>query len=1084
VDWINPQFAEPMGTPRLPGDGRQGSPRFAEMVVNTPKSLSIAAALHPDVSDALDAAQRDAVAEIRRWFGQHSVTRVGPRGRQEVVPVETFQTVAVSHRTSRAGDPHRHIHFQIGTRVWAAGKWRALDTAALFKQQGAIRALGTAVLAAHPNLAHALDRHHLTLDPVTGEVTELEPFNAAMSKRAEQVRRNLVRIEAEWEAAHPGEEPGPVVRSRMIMASWAYERPIKNPGRFPDEAGWQQELADAGYDPATLNHRPTATPASLDDLRVQEVANRALDRCAAGASTWTRHTIQEHVTRIANEAGVRATPGELREFITMTTGLAADDCFSVLPAGDVQPDHVAHLTSLHVMQAETQLRDLLHARLPEREPGHPDVANLAVTRGLDEEQTVAAAAVASTDPLVIVEGAAGAGKTTMLRVAIEAAQREGRQARVVAPTKKAADVAHQELGVPTDSVAALVYAHGWRWNDDGVWTRLSPGDTDPDTGLRYDGPPEAARLAAGERVIVDEAGMLDQDTAVALLTVIDEAGGTVALVGDRAQLAAVGRGGVLDMAVHIRGTTFDMAGVHRFTDAAYADLTVHMRTGTNLAVLFDRLHALDLIRLHGNDEAMREHIATTADEDAAITVATNDEARAFNERIRAERVQRGEVDDARTVTGSDGLSIGVGDVIQTRRNDRDLRVANRQTWIVQHVGDDGALWVIETGNGRKRQHTAALPSEYVGEHAHLAYVSTAYGVQGATVSEAHTILSDGLDAAGIYVGMTRGRSQNVLHMVAENLDEAREQFAAAMERDRADRGLAVATQAASAAVAGLTNGGPVRLVNTERARLAAAIERADHEITRWQQAVTALAEQRRAHRDEQEEYEAAVVAAEAHVAQVHVEVTRPLFEQATHDGDKYMAARSAMRDASAAHRSAGRFKRHRTARKLDEASTAHRAVEQTVHERWGTVPQTAESVKSWAKTAAEKRADADSRLIDSHQRAQDARAAERQLVNRHLDERNELRRRLNSHPGIARYVQGSPENHLAQWRQRAATLRRDLAHIEALPVSEAAQLIRRRRAEAEAQRLARRADTERQAQFVVPDRDEPRRSEPGRAPGR
>lgn len=143
VDWKNPVTGQSMGTPRLPGVGKQGSPQFAEMVVNAPKSLSIAAALHPEVSDALDAAQQDAVAEIQAWLAQHSVTRVGPRGKQEVVPVQQLQTVAVFHRTSRAGDPHRHIHFQIGTRVWAAGKWRALDTAALFRQQGAIRALGT-----------------------------------------------------------------------------------------------------------------------------------------------------------------------------------------------------------------------------------------------------------------------------------------------------------------------------------------------------------------------------------------------------------------------------------------------------------------------------------------------------------------------------------------------------------------------------------------------------------------------------------------------------------------------------------------------------------------------------------------------------------------------------------------------------------------------------------------------------------------------------------------------------------------------------------------------------------------------------
>src|SRR5699024_10399653 len=151
-------------------------------------------------------------------------------------------------------------------------------------------------------------------------------------------------------------------------------------------------------------------------------------------------------------------------------------------------------------------------------------------------QTVAAAAVASTDPLVIVEGAAGSGKTTMLRTAIEVAAEQSRSTRVVAPTKRAAQVAHEELDVPATSVAAMVYAHGWRWNTDGVWTRLNPGDTDSETGAVFTGPPREARLAAGERVIVDEAGMLDQDTAHALLTITAEAGATVALVGDRAQL--------------------------------------------------------------------------------------------------------------------------------------------------------------------------------------------------------------------------------------------------------------------------------------------------------------------------------------------------------------------------------------------------------------------------------------------------------------------------------------------------------------------------------------------------------------------
>src|SRR5699024_10903695 len=495
ADWINPVTGESMGIPRKPGEVRKGSPLFAEMTINAPKSLSVAAALHPEVSAALDAAQQDALAEIRRFLGQHSVTLAGPRGAQEVVPIEHMQIVGIRHKTSRAGDPHRHIHMQIGTRIWAAGKWRALTTAALFKQQGAIRALGTAVIAAHPQLAQTLAEHGLTLDPVSGEVVELQPFNQVMSKRSAQIKRNLDRFEAEWEAAHPGEEPGPVVTARMQGIAWAHQRPGKKPADLKNEEWWRQELAEAGYDPTSLERKAVEPPASLDDLAVQEVASRALERCAAGASTWTPHTVREHVTRITTEAGVQAAPVELREFIDLATGLAASDCFSVLPPGMVQPEHVAHLTSLGVVAAETALRDQLTAAAPAREPKHPDVANAADKAGLDAGQTVAAAAVASTDPLVIVEGAAGAGKTTMLGVTIEVAADHCRASRMVAPTLRAAQVAHDELGVPATSVQALVYAHGWRWNDDGVWTRLNRGDTDPETGRTFTGPPKDVRLS-------------------------------------------------------------------------------------------------------------------------------------------------------------------------------------------------------------------------------------------------------------------------------------------------------------------------------------------------------------------------------------------------------------------------------------------------------------------------------------------------------------------------------------------------------------------------------------------------------------
>lgn len=1076
VDWTDPISGASMGTPRGAGEGMRGSPGFAEMVINAPKSLSIAAALHPEVSDALDAAQQDAAAEIRRWLAQHSVTRIGPRNAREIVPVQQLQTVAVAHKTSRAGDPHRHIHFQIGTRVYAAGKWRGLDTAALFKQQGAIRALGTAIIAAHPRLAAVLDQHGLTLDPVTGEVAELEPFNAALSKRGAQVERNLATFEAKWEAAHPGEEPGPVVRARLKARAWEHERPGKKPTVLGSEAGWRAELEDAGYSPDAPRARRPA-PVALDELRIEEVASRALDRAAAGASAWTVHTLREHVTRITTEHGVQATPDELREFVQLATQLAASDCLSVLPPGAPKPEHVAHLTSLRVVAAEAEVRNLLTARAEKSNQRIPDVHELAVQAGLDDDQKRAAAVVASPDPLVVVEGAAGAGKTTMLKTAIEAAAAEGRRMRVVTPTKKAANVAAQELGIPTDSVAALVYAHGFRWNSDGVWARLKLGDADPETGSIYRGPAHDARLVLGERIVVDEAGMLDQDSALALLRVADEAGATVALVGDRAQLPAVGRGGVLDIAAKLTPAVVDMTSLHRFIDPAYAALTLELRHARNPAAIFDRLNEHGLIVLHDTDDDVQENIARTTRLADAITAATNDEARELNERIRAERVGRDEVDDGRTVFGSDRLPIGAGDVIQTRRNESTLGVANRQTWTVQHVGEDGALSIVETGNDRKQQRTVTLPAEYVTEDAHLAYAVTVYGAQGSTVNAAHTLLSDALDAAGVYVGMTRGRETNRLHIVAGDLADAKQQFVDALARDRADRGLEDATERAREAVADLVADEPMSIVSAERNRIIERIAKADAERERWASAAAKLHDQSERHKAEYEPQRELAEAADAKAAAVLTDVVESLTQEAVADGAAFLAAQQDAIAARRAKESASRFRKRFATRTANDAGARRGETERAVRDRWQNVPRSESHLPAWSEAVGQRVAGYAPEVIEAR-----AEAAEAHQV------ASEIRaRQSREHKTLYEHVLGSrrPSAVAARvkaLREQAAQDRRYLAQLDALPPEEAVKLVRERTAQAGARRLvveeARRAVQARAKRLDAPGHERNRDSAP------
>ena len=96
--------------------------------------------------------------------------------------------------------------------------------------------------------------------------------------------------------------------------------------------------------------------------------------------------------------------------------------------------------------------------------------------------------------------------------------------------------------------------------------------------------------------------------------------------------------------------------------------------------------------------------------------------------------------------------------------------------------------------------TRVLPPSYVRRDIELAYATTAYGAQGSTVAESHVLVGEHTGAASAYVGMTRGRSRNVAHLVAESVEDARKQWCDVFGRDRADLGLAHAREAAAEAI--------------------------------------------------------------------------------------------------------------------------------------------------------------------------------------------------------------------------------------------------------------------------------------------
>ncbi|CUR54628.1 ATP-dependent exoDNAse (Exonuclease V) alpha subunit-helicase superfamily I member-like protein [metagenome] len=836
--------------------------RFVEVVVNGPKTWSLAASLYPDVAAAYDAAQERAATQIIGWVAEHATTRVGPRGRQVQVPVEEIEAAVVRHYTSRAGDPHRHLHLQINARVFAHGSWRGLHTVGMRDSLAAINGIGHAAVATDPQFRAALAAEGLTLDPESAEVAELAPFAGAFSARAAQIGRNLDRYESEWRTANPGTEPGPALRRAWDRRAWSDARPDK-----PAPTGgadlvehWNAELRRLGFTDREpqLALAPAVRPGGLDR---DAVVAQVLARLGARRSGWNAADIRGEVEQLLACTGMVAEGAVRTELAEDLTARAVEACTPLLQHPGV-PEHVRALTSRDVLAVEAELV----TRMIDRAMTAGDRARVPDDTALDLAQRSAVALLAGTGRLIVIEGAAGAGKTTTLATTGTAIDRTGHRLVVVTPTLKAAQVARQEIGASANSAAWLIHQHGYRWDESGHWDRVASE------------PSSAATLHPGDLLLVDEAGMLDQDTARALLTIADETGARLALVGDRHQLPAVGRGGVLDLATRFATaeaqTTLEV--LHRFSDPDYAAISLAMRTGTRIPVagptggeangehqrdpgahryqvvtnseptgessgerggeVFSALWARDQIKLYTSDaertHALAELAAArllTGDHPVLVMADTRERVAALNGAIRDRLVASGYVHDEGAIVSANGERLGVGDRVSTRLNDRTLGVANRDTWTISAIGSDGAL----TLQGRHRTDIRAVPAGYAREQVELAYATTVYGAQGETTSSSHLVLGEHSSASSAYVGMTRGRDDNVAHLVANDIEDARAQWNEAFSRDRADLGPTNAAQCAAEDVERYGEQRPLsaaladlRAAWTEEQRYRGAVERA------------------------------------------------------------------------------------------------------------------------------------------------------------------------------------------------------------------------------------------------------------------
>jgi conjugative relaxase-like TrwC/TraI family protein len=742
------------------------SVRGYDLTFSAPKSVSTLWALGDDhvVGESL-AAHDAAVRSVLDFVERHATTRATIDRFLQHVDAEGLTMAVFRQHTSRMLDPQLHSHAVVVAKVRIPdGRWLALDARLIKIDQRTLSALYHSTLRSE--LSERLGVRWKTPTNGIAEIDGVpETVLEELSQRTRQVDARLERKLDRFRATFD-RDPTPRELWRLEREAVLDSRPSKaSPGERVDlRAEWDDRVEGLGLDPRGVVDDAVGglpAPGRLTPEVQVAMVDQALAALAAEQSTWRPNDLLRELAR-AVPTTVYEEPAALVAKLERLTDRVLDDrCVDLTPSGvgplrdsDGRPTIESPVdrcyTTDAILDEERAIVDWADERLSAR--GSP--ARLEEVDKLDHAQAHAAALAAGNHPLVVIVGPAGTGKTTMLRAAVHQLELEGRHAFGLAPSAAAAEVLAQETGVAADTVDKLLVEYA------------KPGQL-PDP--RY-------LLPAGTTLIVDEAGMLATPKLADLSALADHMDWRVVLVGDPLQFSAVGRGGMFR---HLIDNAADGAAiehlerVHRFAAEWEADASLRLRRG-------------DISALDDYEEHRRIHTAVTAGDgrrqvvarwwelreegrDVVMLAATNESAAGLNRAAQRLRLDAGEtVQPLHRARLADGVSVLIGDEVQTRRNDRSLvtdtgtTVKNRHRWIVDEVGADGSVTVVDEERGQVK-----LPRDYVADSLSLAYASTAMAGQGRTVDQSLVLVDGPIDAAGLYVPMTRGRDGNDVWVVTD-----------------------------------------------------------------------------------------------------------------------------------------------------------------------------------------------------------------------------------------------------------------------------------------------------------------------------
>jgi conjugative relaxase-like TrwC/TraI family protein len=695
-----------------------------DLVFSCPKSVSLLHALTDDelvrreVSEAHEASWQATLGYLER---EACVVRRGKGGRIREHG-RGFVAAAFRHRTSRAQDPHLHTHVIVANMARAEdGAWLALDGEAILK---------TYRLAAgylyEAQLRHELSRRlGLTwTEPMKG-MAELErvPEEAvrAFSSRRQSLVEHMEAMGTEGFAA-----------SRVAaLATREHKEQVDLPRLREDR---KARASEHGLDRRDLKRLGRQRPR----LDVPEV-----DRDQLAGRLFGPDGLTAKRTTFAMPELVQAVAGSLRDGAPVERVLEEAEALSRLPGlerleQDAAPGRPARFTTRELLAIEGNALELALAGrdVDAPRPDRTTLARLIMESGREltgDQGMLVHEASRRPGRVLCIAGAAGAGKTTALRVLTDAYRESEMPVLGAAPSGRAADELEAATGVPSSTLHRLLL-----------------------DALREGGLPH------GSVLLVDEAGMAETRVLAPVLRLVQRAEGRAILVGDPHQLPSVSAGGLFPALCERLGA-IDLSNNRRQRDLSERRALALLREGDPEPYL---AQAAKRGRLHLEQDPteakqrLLEHWWQVAEHDLAGSVMLayrRSDVRELNEAARTVLMRAGRLGLDAVEAG--GQEFRVGDRVLCRRNELSLGVRNGTRGTI--VDLDSSQLTLRTDAGSLR----SLPLPYASEHLDHAYALTGHAAQGATVERAFVLLPDhGALREWGYVACSRARAETHVYL--------------------------------------------------------------------------------------------------------------------------------------------------------------------------------------------------------------------------------------------------------------------------------------------------------------------------------